>query len=94
MPARKIRGTKENPMPKEWRDKIRATQIANRLYKCFTGEVELTTEQIRCGEALFKRLEPELSRTDNTTTHKGEVTVKSLDDDALNARLAELANKG
>lgn len=70
MAARKNRGAEKGSMPKEWRDKIRASMIANRMMDCFEGKVELTQTQLRAGEALFKRLEPELSRTDNTTTHQ------------------------
>ena len=69
MAARKNRGSGKGSMPQEWKDKIKASQIANRFYECFNGNVDLTTEQIRCGEALFKRMEPELSRVDSTISN-------------------------
>lgn len=79
-------------MPKTWRDKIRASMIANRMFQCFNGEVDLTSEQIRCGEALFKRLEPELSRVESNSTIKGNVKsvvqVEKLSDNALKELVA------
>lgn len=64
MAARKNRGNKT--LPQEWKDRIRASQIANRFHSCFNGEIELTSNQIKAGEILFKRLEPELNRTEHT----------------------------
>lgn len=72
MAARKNRGTGDGKMPAEWKDKIRASQIANRFHQCFNGEIELTPAQLKAGEVLFKRLEPELSRTEV----KADVTVR------------------
>lgn len=66
MAARKNRGTGDGKLPDEWKDKIRASQIANRFHKCFNGEVELTPAQLKAGEILFKRLEPELTRSEHT----------------------------
>lgn len=63
MAARKRRGV--TSLPDNWKEKIRASAIANRLEKCFNGEVELTPIQIKAGEILFKRLEPELNRTEH-----------------------------
>lgn len=68
MAARKNRGSTKGSMPKEWKDKIRASQIANRFMKCFEGEIELKPDQLKAGELLFKRLEPELSRVEQNTT--------------------------
>ena len=78
MAARKNRGTKDVPMSKEWREKIKASQIANRFYQCFNGEISLTNEQLRAGEALFKRLEPELSRIESKTKLEGKLQVEQL----------------
>ena len=73
MPARKNRGVGTGAMPEEWKDKIRAAQIANRFHQCFNGEVELTAAQLKAGEILFKRLEPELSRTEHTGKDGGDI---------------------
>jgi len=73
MAARKNRGTSETGLPQEWKDKCKAAYIANRFMKCFDGEVELTPAQLKAGEILFKRLEPELSRTDTNITGSMEL---------------------
>ena len=68
MAARKNRGTTGGSLNKEWKEKIRAGVMADRFYKCFMGEVELSPTQIKAGEVLFKRIEPELKSTETVTT--------------------------
>jgi len=50
-------------LPQPWKDKLKAAYIAKRFMECFDGKIKLTPLQVRAGEILFKRLEPELSRT-------------------------------
>lgn len=51
-------------MPEEWRNKIRATQIMNRLNECVMGTVELTAQQIKAADIILKKIEPDLARTE------------------------------
>lgn len=47
----------------EWKEKIRISQIINRLNQGFNGEIELTSEQIRIADMLLKKVVPDLART-------------------------------
>lgn len=64
MAARKIRGTKKNPMPENWRNKIRASNIIKRLSDCVDGTITLTAQQVKAADIILKKLEPDLNRTD------------------------------
>lgn len=56
------------------RDKIKATQIINRLRSGFEGDVELTSTQVNIGIALLKKVLPDLSAIDMSGEVKQEVT--------------------
>lgn len=64
MAARKIRGVGVGSMSENWKDRIKAGQLANRFMDCFEGKVELTNAQIKAGEILFKRVDPELNKVE------------------------------
>lgn len=64
MPARKNRGTPDNPMQDGWRKKIQASQIINRLFSHIQGELELTPTQIKAAEIILRKIEPDLNKTD------------------------------
>jgi hypothetical protein len=70
MAARKNRGTKDRPMQKEWRDKIRASALINRLYDCGMGEVELNPQQIKAIDIILKKIEPDLARIEQQMLDK------------------------
>ena len=57
MPAKK--GQSGNP-----REKIRASELIDRLQSCAMGEIELTMLQIRAIEILLRKCVPDLSHTD------------------------------
>ena len=65
MAARKRKLT----LDEDWKQRIRASQIANRFEKCFNGELELTAMQLKAGQILFNKLEPDLARSDNTISN-------------------------
>ena len=50
--------------PDSVREKIRASQLINRLQSCAMGEIELTMLQIRAIEILLRKCVPDLSHTD------------------------------
>ena len=43
------------------REKIRASQLINRLHKCAFGEISLTTTQLRAIEILLRKSIPDLA---------------------------------
>jgi hypothetical protein len=59
------------------REKIRASQLINRLQAHFFGEIELTATQIRTAEVLLRKCLPDLSPTDGSgqSTHRYVVEV-------------------
>jgi hypothetical protein len=50
------------------RERIRAGVIIDRFQKHFMGELELTPTQIRVGEVLLRKVIPDLTHTDLSTT--------------------------
>lgn len=50
------------------RDKIKTSQLINRLMKHANGEVEMTNTQVRAAEVLLKKVLPDLG----TIQHTGE----------------------
>ena len=60
MAARKNRITLND----KWREKIKTSQIINRVQKCANGEVELTSIQLKAAEILLKKTMPDLKQTD------------------------------
>jgi hypothetical protein len=50
------------------RERIRAGVIIDRFQKHFMGELELTPTQIRVGEILLRKVIPDLTHTDLSTT--------------------------
>jgi hypothetical protein len=61
----------------EWREKIRISQIINRLNQGFFGEVELTSEQIRIADMLLKKVAPDLGRTELTGEGGGAIQLEA-----------------
>ena len=70
MAARKNRGTKDRPMQKEWRDKIRAAALINRLYDCGMGEIDLNPQQIKSIDIILKKIETDLARVEQQMLDK------------------------
>ena len=54
------------------REKIRASQLINRLHKCAFGEISLTRTQLRAIEILLRKSIPDLAAADiqNEQTHR------------------------
>lgn len=78
MAARKNRGTKDRPMQEDWKKKIQATSIMNRLNDCVEGKVELSPQQVKAAAILLKKIVPDLSRTDINAEHKGTLTIELM----------------
>lgn len=50
-----------------WREKIRVSNIIDRLGKHAEGQVEMTATQIKAAQVLLDRVMPTLSASDHTT---------------------------
>jgi hypothetical protein len=62
MAARKIHTTLRD----EWRQKIKASMLINRLQDHAFGDVEMTPTQLKEAEILLKKVAPDLARTEMT----------------------------
>ncbi len=58
--------------PDSVREKIRASQLINRLQACAFGEIELTMMQVRAIEIILKKCLPDLTKTEvkEEVTHR------------------------
>ena len=59
-----------------WRDKIRVGVIVDRFLKHFNGKIELSSTQIKAGQAILNKLVPDLKSVE----HSGEQTLRILPD--------------
>jgi hypothetical protein len=57
------------------RGKIQATQIINRLYSAFQGEVELTAIQVNIAKTLLDKVLPDLKAIEQTTQLTADIEV-------------------
>ena len=57
------------------RGKIQATQIINRLYSEFQGEVELTAIQVNIAKTLLDKVLPDLKAIEQTTQLTADIEV-------------------
>jgi len=62
MAARKIHTTLRD----EWRQKIKASMLINRLQDHAFGEVDMSPTQLKAAEILLKKVAPDLARTEMT----------------------------
>jgi hypothetical protein len=62
MAARKIHTT----LREDWKQKIRASMLINRLQSHAFGEVEMTQTQLKAAEILLRKVAPDLARQEVT----------------------------
>ena len=62
MAARKIHTTLRD----DWRQKIKASMLINRLQDHALGEVDISPTQLKAAEILLKKVAPDLARTEMT----------------------------
>ena len=62
------------------REKIRASQLINRLHKCAFGEISLTITQLRAIEILLRKSIPDLAAAEikSEQTHRYEVEIPAV----------------
>lgn len=61
MAARTRSATKPGTMPQQWRDRIQASMLVNRLTDHVKGDVELSPSQVTAGLGLLKKAIPDLA---------------------------------
>lgn len=71
MAARKVRVTQND----RWIERIQASKLINRLVGHASGEIELTTSQIRAIEILLKKVVPDLAAVQHSGEIKSNVTI-------------------
>lgn len=76
MAARKNRGTIDAPMQDDWKNKIKASAILNRLNQCVEGTLELSSNQLKAADIILKKIVPDLARTEIDADIKGNLTVE------------------
>ena len=59
----------------EWKEKIRVGMLVGRLYGHVTGEVDMSSSQIKAADILLKKLVPDLARTEVTGKDGGPVVI-------------------
>ena len=60
------------------REKIRASQLVNRLENHVLDDLELNATQVTAALGLLKKCVPDLKVSDSTITHEGEVGIRQL----------------
>lgn len=71
----------------KWREKIRLSQIINRLDQCAVGEIEMTKNELKAADMLLKKLVPDLSRTELSGPDGGPVqTVTEININLIRAK--------
>lgn len=63
---------------KRTRDKIKTSQLINRLTKFVNGEVEMAAPQVTAALGLLKKTLPDLQSIDQTTVHSVDGSVAAL----------------
>lgn len=62
----------------EARQKIRTTQLINRLQDHALGNVDMSSTQVRATEGLLKKVLPDLKQTEHTGEDGGPLTVQII----------------
>lgn len=68
--------TRRTTLSDNWKEKIRASHLINRLVAFVDGEIELTNQQVKAIEILLKKVAPDLARVDNT--HDGSISLNVI----------------
>ena len=72
MAARKIHTT----LREDWKQKIRASMLINRLQDHAFGECEMSQTQLKAAEILLKKVAPDLARQELTGENNGPVKIE------------------
>lgn len=58
------------------RDRIRASQLINRLEQCGLGEIDMTRDQIRAAEIVLKKVIPDLQAIEHSGDPENPIEVQ------------------
>ena len=56
--------TRRTQLSEEWKEKIRAGVILDRLVKHVNGEIDMSNTQVRAADILLKKIVPDVARTE------------------------------
>lgn len=70
--ARKIHTT----LREEWKEKIRASQLINRLQDHAFGKVDMSVTQLKAAEILLRKVAPDLGRQEVSGAISGNIIVE------------------
>lgn len=73
----------------DWKERIRAGVLMDRLVKCVEGTLEMTPVQIKAADILLKKIVPDLARTDTKVEHSGTIGLSNILKD-IDGRSADL----
>lgn len=62
----------------DWKERIRAGVLMDRLMKHVDGSLDMTTTQLKAAEILLKKIVPDLARSDVNQTINGELDIRGL----------------
>lgn len=83
MAARIRKATKKGSMPDDWKAKIQASQIVNRLMLFVNGKIDLVPAQVTAASILLKKVAPDMASIEHSgaiaMTH--ENALAALEDD-------------
>lgn len=83
MAARTTKTTLNN----DWKKRIQASQIMNRLAKCANGEIEMSSNSIKAADIVLKKTIPDLSRIDSTNLNVNTEKLTKEQRDAIYATI-------
>jgi hypothetical protein len=67
--------TTRTELTEQWKERIKAGVILDRLTKHVAGKIKMSTSQVRAADILLKKVMPDLSKADVDNTHSGNVNV-------------------
>ena len=70
----------------EWKEKIQVSQLLNRLGDCASGNVEMTSQQIKAAEILLKKVMPDLKSVDMAGEINGSLAINTITRRIINDR--------
>jgi hypothetical protein len=64
---------KRTELHDKWRENIRTAKVLDRLIDSFSGNLELTDQQVKIGLALLKKTLPDLTSSESDINVTGEI---------------------
>lgn len=77
----------------EWKQKIGAGVIMQRLVKHVNGKLDLSPTQVRAADILLKKVIPDLAKTEHTGLDEGPIKYENInvnDPEAVSRRIKDI----